>query len=163
MSKLTFLGSCDLVWVVGESNVFVSIYESNSVDDTQRLVAAFEREPARRQIRHRIISDQTKKSWRNSWGRIIFLQGIRNRALEPLASSDEEVRLLDVEEWADGRVVFLNDTLFEWQDVIRLLDDRTDGGHKFDLISGTDFHQDGEIRCFTSVAFAYETPARRPV
>jgi hypothetical protein len=59
--------------------------------------------------------------------------------LEPIASTDEADRLADYEKWKDGRVVFLNDIVFEWQDVVKLLDARTDDGHIFDLICGMDF------------------------
>jgi hypothetical protein len=124
---------------VGEKNIFISIYESNSVDNTQQLLAAFDSELAKRHIRHRILSEKTHRYWSNSWERIEFLQGIRNRALEPIASTNEAVRLSDCEKWKDGRVVFLNDIVFEWQDVVKLLDARTDDGHIFDLICGMDF------------------------
>lgn len=131
--------------LVRPENVYNSIYESNSSDGTQELLKAFGLVLTAKGIRHRIVSGFEPRAWsgQKAIERIQFLADVRNKALEPLASLDPTVRLGDAHRWRIGRTVFLNDILFHWRDAVKLLNDRTDDGHEFDMICGMDYGADG--------------------
>jgi alpha-1,3-mannosyltransferase len=142
-------------FLVKPDNIYISIYESNSSDGTQELLKAFALVLAARGVRHRIICGSEKRQWGelNSVERIQFLKGVRNKALEPLASLDPLVRLDDAQRWQSGRTLFLNDILFDWKDAVKLLNDRTDDGHEFDMICGIDYGPVGELQTKSSTIF----------
>jgi len=98
---------------IGPSNVFISIYESNSQDGTQEILRKFKDELAELGVRNKVV---TEKGTRGQWGlnspaRISNMTGIRNK-LEPLCIMGDQ----------DGRgfekVVFFNDesteTIRDW-------------------------------------------------
>lgn len=134
------------VSTVGKDETYLSIYESNSSDNTPQLLTALSTDLTTRGIRHRIISEQTGgRSWPHgaSEARIAYLAAARNRALEPLSSPDREVRLEAA--WARGRVVFLNDVVFEAGQVVTLLGSRVEGMEEgYDVACGMDFGWSGE-------------------
>lgn len=128
-------------------NVYVSIYESNSSDGTQDLLKTFGLLLTAKGVRHRIrYGGFEPRVWPHAMSveRIEFLADLRNKALAPLSSPDPS-QLPDAEKWKDGRTVFLNDILFDWKDVVRLLNDRTDDGDMYDMICGMDFGADGRL------------------
>lgn len=135
--------------IVGPENMFLSIYESNSDDTTPQLLDAFRATLDSLAIPHRIISERTTtRHWpyNSSPERIAYLASARNKALEPLASLDPEVRLGNTDEWARGKVVFLNDVVFMWQDVVELLNTRMEGQEEeYDLACAMDFGWSGEF------------------
>jgi len=98
-------------------------------------------------VRNRIIHDETRRWWPygTSPQRIGFLSNARNKALEPLQSADETLRLPDYDQFT--KVVFVNDVIFTWQAAVRLLAtsiDDTPGEDGYDLACGMDFFQSGE-------------------
>lgn len=102
-------------------------------------------------IPHRIISDTTERWWPygTSPERIGFLSKARNRALEPLQSPDASIRLADYDSFT--KIIFLNDVVYTWQAVIRLLAtsiDGTPGEDGYDLACGTDLHKAGEYMTY---------------
>jgi hypothetical protein len=134
---------------VGTNNTYLSIYESNSSDNTPTLLTTLSASLTTLGIRHRIISEKTGgRSWPHgaSEARIAYLAKARNRALEPLSSEDPEVRLPDGEGWEEGKVVFLNDVVFEAEQVVQLLESRVEGeeDEEYDLACGVDFGWSGE-------------------
>jgi hypothetical protein len=128
---------CALVQELRIENVFVSIYESGSYDETKdalrELDTALEGLHVKRSI---ILSDIshadeiTKQPTDHGWintptgethlRRIPFLASIRNRVLEPLEALTAQGAQFDT-------ILFLNDVVFTTDDVLRLLD--TNGGN----------------------------------
>ncbi|KAF2022271.1 glycosyltransferase family 69 protein [Aaosphaeria arxii CBS 175.79] len=122
----------DLVHELGPKNVFVSIYESGSWDDTKGALNELDNALNDFQVPHRIdmsntthkdelVKEPTSDGWvRSPHGsqelrRIPFLANLRNRVLEPLRTMSEEGQHFDL-------VLFLNDVIFTPSDVLTLLD-----------------------------------------
>ena len=147
-----------LVDVLGRQNVYVSILESGSLDNTADAIRWLDSELERLGIGRTVITDPTthedavnaghidqdghhKSGWietgeRNTSGqkqlrRIPYLSGLRNRGLEPLLRMHKNAgRTFD-------KILYLNDVYFEPSDILTLL--ATNGGH-FDVACGIDFH-----------------------
>ncbi|WVR03663.1 hypothetical protein IAU60_000658 [Kwoniella sp. DSM 27419] len=114
-----------LIFHLGRENTFVSIYESNSRDNTKTLLSVLNNTLSNLSINHRIITaDDDKHSWPypTSRERIAYLATARNKALEPIQSADDSVRIGDWQEYT--RLLFLNDVWYNWQSMARLLDTR---------------------------------------
>ena len=80
--------------------------------------------------------------------RISFLAKCRNKAMEPLQSPDDKVRLPD---WRDyTKIIFLNDIRFMWKDVVRLIltELPQSQGVGYDLACAMDFGSSGTRRLF---------------
>ncbi len=127
---------------MGPERTFVSIYESNSVDATPQLLTEFGEQLTAAGVAHRIVSDVTERWWPYSTSpeRISLLATARNRALEPLQSPDENIRLPDYASFT--KVLFLNDIVFSWDAAIRLLGtslDGEEGEDAYDLACGMDY------------------------
>ncbi|ORY35322.1 cryptococcal mannosyltransferase 1-domain-containing protein [Naematelia encephala] len=126
--------------LVGRDNVFVSIFESNSVDSTKPLLSTLNDSLSNLNVNHRIITnDDEARHWPypQSRERIEYLANARNKAMEPLQSPDPTVRLENWNEYTT--VVFLNDAWFSWEDVVRLIATETEDGGDYDLACGMDF------------------------
>jgi hypothetical protein len=126
-----------LVQELGTDNVFVSIYESGSYDDSKTVLreldAALDGLHVQRSIQlsdtshaDEIAQQPTEHGWiKASDGemymrRIPFLATVRNHVFEPLERLTAEGEHFDT-------ILFLNDVVFTPADVLRLLD--TNGGH----------------------------------
>ncbi|KAJ7108060.1 capsular associated protein [Mycena crocata] len=121
-----------LIKHLGPDNVFVSIYESNSHDQTKDLLREFETRLRHGGVRSSVVLD-TDARRRDGWSsngheRVQYMADMRNKALEPLQGGLDGKRF--------DRIIFFNDVYFEWKSIIRLLD--TNGGD-FDLACGLDF------------------------
>ncbi|RDA85758.1 hypothetical protein CP532_4562, partial [Ophiocordyceps camponoti-leonardi (nom. inval.)] len=120
----------------GPANVFVSILESGSWDDSKELLRGLARELERRGVPHRVeISDVTHhdeiakeakgEGWidtprnRRELRRITYLAKLRNKTIQDLVDLNENGTSFD-------KVLFLNDVVFTTEDVLKLLD--TNGG-----------------------------------
>lgn len=125
-----------LVQELGVEDVFVSIYESGSYDDTKdalrELDAALDGLQVQRSIllsdishADEIARQPTDHGWittakgETHLRRIPFLASIRNKVFEPLERLAAEGKQFDM-------ILFLNDVVFSSEDVLRLLD--TNGG-----------------------------------
>lgn len=135
---------------VGEQNVFISIAESNSKDGTKLLLSDFDNLLTNLNIPHRItLETNSDRSWPygTSPERISYLAAVRNKALEPIQSDNESIRLSDAESFT--KVVFLNDIYFSWQSIVRLLatrlDGRTDLPSDYDLACAFDYGESGAL------------------
>lgn len=112
----------DLAEKLGPDNIFISIYESGSWDETKQLLRQLERTLITRGIRHRIVLDKTthqdeidRPSATEGWvetprgktelRRIPYLSKLRNKTLEPLAEFSANVTTFD-------KVLFMNDVVF---------------------------------------------------
>lgn len=133
---------------VGRHDVFVSIYESSSWDDSRAYLNGFAETLDNLGVEHRIISkdDEPKPSWPYGTApeRIDFLSACRNKVLEPLQSPDPSIRLKD---WTTyGKIVFLNDIRFRWQDIVSLIRTRLEDkeGEDYDLACAIDFAYPGK-------------------
>jgi alpha-1,3-mannosyltransferase len=71
---------------IGPSNVFISIYESNSQDGTQEMLRKFKDELVELGVENEVVTEEgTRGRWGlNSPARISYMAGIRNKVLEPL-------------------------------------------------------------------------------
>jgi hypothetical protein len=148
----------DLVGVLGKENVYVSILESGSLDNTKEVLKMLDDVLGANNIPHITILDPTthadeinvgplddrgtpRQGWIQTtsvgtqWGkelrRIPYLARLRNRALEPLFKfQDEQGQKFD-------KILFLNDVVFRPQDVLTLL--ATNQG-SFSAACAMDFH-----------------------
>lgn len=124
----------DLVKEIGRDNVFVSIQESGSWDDSKGALAYLDAELDRAGIRRKIILDPTthlnevnkppaKSGWimtprdRMELRRIPYLARLRNLVMEPMYRLEEAGERFD-------KILFLNDIVFTNEDVRRLLSTR---------------------------------------
>jgi hypothetical protein len=116
------------------------------------LLKAFGEKLTHANISHRIISTRDNdRHWPYSISqeRIDYLAKARNRAMEPLQSEDEAVRLPDYHEYS--RIVFINDVIYKWEAVARLIATRMDQDEtkpgEYDLACGLDYSLPGESPC----------------
>ncbi|RGP79736.1 putative polysaccharide export cap59 [Fusarium longipes] len=126
----------ELSKVLGKENVFVSVYESGSWDNTKRELNKMALELENMGVPHRVeMSDSTHKDeienpdkgdgWidtprgRRELRRIPFLAKLRNRTLQDLIDLQKKGQHFD-------KVLFLNDVVFTTDDVLKLLG--TNGG-----------------------------------
>ena len=113
----------DLAEKLGTENVFISIYESGSWDNSKELLRELIRVLESRGVQHRIILDETThqdeidrppapEGWlqtprgRTELRRIPYLSKLRNKVLEPLAEFAAANRTFD-------KILFLNDVSFK--------------------------------------------------
>ncbi|KAI7160947.1 hypothetical protein KC349_g3148 [Hortaea werneckii] len=137
----------ELAREIGPERVFVSIYEGGSLDDTKAVLELLKTDLEASGIRHRIVLDETthkdeverspaesgwiqmplEKSYRQNWTdwftldqgtwvprRIPYLARTRNQAMEPLYELKRAGETFD-------RVLWLNDVVFDGNDIRRLL------------------------------------------
>ncbi|KAJ7149698.1 cryptococcal mannosyltransferase 1-domain-containing protein [Mycena filopes] len=118
---------------LGAENVFVSIVESYSDDDSAELLRGFEKTLEGMGVPHRILTDETSIPRRitdeTDMNRIEFLAAVRNLALEPLVANGGYDRLL-----------FSNDVFIQAESVVELL--HTQNGD-YDMACGMDFVERG--------------------
>ncbi|KAJ2118379.1 hypothetical protein GGF48_004599, partial [Coemansia sp. RSA 921] len=94
--------------MLGRKQVFLSVYENGSSDNTKSILQALERTVKELGIPHSIVTDSRQRP--QHYHRIEYMADIRNRALEALYNST-----------AYNRVVFLNDVYFCLPDLLELL------------------------------------------
>ncbi|KAJ6454202.1 cryptococcal mannosyltransferase 1-domain-containing protein [Mycena sanguinolenta] len=113
---------------LGTENVFVSIVESNSQDQTAHLLEEFDKTLGTMHVKRRILTHDTSIVRPADMGtappRIQFLAAVRNLAMEPL-----------VQHGGYTRVIFSNDVFIEAESIVELLD--TKGGD-YDMACGLD-------------------------
>jgi len=117
----------EVIHFLGPDNVFVSIVESYSTDDSPRLLKALDANLALMDVPRRILIADEAVSKPDDLGgnnRIDFLAATRNRALEPLMEGGYD------------KVVFSNDIYIEPESLVELLE--TNGGD-YDMACGMDF------------------------
>ncbi|KAK1836525.1 polysaccharide export protein [Podospora conica] len=134
-------GVLDLVETLGPDNVFVSVYESGSWDDSKGALRELDRDLEKAGVARRIVLDNEthedllkSKPGETGWirvrnreiakdaapRRIPYLSRLRNLSLEPLRELAENGTRFD-------HVLFLGDVVFKVPDVIGLLN--TNDGH----------------------------------
>lgn len=136
--------------IVGRHDVFLSIYESKSGDETQALLHGFNQSMANLDVNHRILSVQDDPGGQWPYGtapeRIQFLAHARNMALEPLQSPDNSIRLPNWQEYT--KIIFLNDIVFRWQDIVDLIATRVEGEEEgYDMACAIDYGSSGKFGC----------------
>ena len=112
----------DLADKLGAANIYISIYESGSWDESKQMLRQLQDALITRGIRHRIILDETSheddiarppaaEGWiktprgKTELRRIPYLSRLRNKTLEPLAEQAANGTTFD-------KVLFLNDIAF---------------------------------------------------
>lgn len=89
--------------------------------------------------------------------RIEFLAKARNKAMLPIQSPDASIRLPNWKQYS--RIIFLNDIVFEWRDIVRLIATRVEGkeDEDYDVACAMDFGRYGEhlgvYRSLTAIRF----------
>ncbi|KAK5938439.1 hypothetical protein PMZ80_009409 [Knufia obscura] len=147
-----------LLPVLGPRNIYVSIIESGSLDNTADAIRWLDGELVKLGVARTVITDPTTHEdavnagpldehghHKNGWiptgdtevegqrelRRIPYLSDIRNRGLEPLLRMHRtHGRIFD-------KILYLNDVYFEPSDILTLL--ATNAGH-YDIACGIDFH-----------------------
>ncbi|KAH9932887.1 cryptococcal mannosyltransferase 1-domain-containing protein [Fomitopsis serialis] len=117
---------------LGPENVFVSIVESHSSDDTPELLRDFDASLAKMHVPRRIIIQDAaieKPEDLSFDRRIEFLAAVRNRAMEPL-----------VEHGGYDKVLFSNDVFIEPESIVELIE-TADG--EYDFACAMDFNHFG--------------------
>jgi len=129
----------DLIATLGVENVYVSIYESGSLDNTKDVLQYLEQMLAERNVRRTVVLDPTthadeinagpldeQGNPRSGWiqttsaysgkemRRIPYLARLRNLSLKPLLDEQSKGRTYD-------KILFLNDVFFTPSDVLTLL------------------------------------------
>ncbi|KAK4126496.1 glycosyltransferase family 69 protein [Parathielavia appendiculata] len=132
-------GVVDLVKALGPENVFVSVYESGSWDDSKGALRELDRELEKTGVGKKIVLDEEthedliakptneKEGWINvpAYGRrmprrIPYLSRLRNLSLQPLRELAMNGTMFD-------HVLFLGDVVFTVPDILALLN--TNDGH----------------------------------
>ncbi|KAF6827459.1 polysaccharide export protein [Colletotrichum musicola] len=126
----------ELVDALGRENVFVSVYESGSWDESKKWLAELDEELGRRGVRRNVVLDERthkqeveevpaegeeREGWivtprgKREMRRIPFLARLRNLTLRDLWNLSDEGEVFD-------KILFLNDVVFTAEDVLALLD-----------------------------------------
>lgn len=147
-----------LVTTLPKENIYVSILESGSLDNTKDAIQWLDEQLEKLGIERTIVIDPTthedavkagpvdehgraKPGWietgepgkagEKELRRIPYLSDLRNRGLEPMLQMHEKgYKTFD-------KILYLNDVYFEPSDILTLLN--TNEGH-FDVACGVDFH-----------------------
>lgn len=152
-----------LIETLGADNVYVSIYESGSLDNTKDILKYLESRLSDYQIRHTITLDPSthadeidagpfdsngvpRPGWVLPPGgtegkeirRIPYLARTRNLSLQPLFKEQSAHRAYD-------KILFLNDVVFRPQDVLSLL--ATNGG-SYSAACALDFHYPARVATY---------------
>ncbi|KAB8231990.1 glycosyltransferase family 69 protein [Aspergillus alliaceus] len=124
----------DLANAIGPENVFISIQESGSWDDTKGALLHLDQQLAANNISREIILDKTThldeisrpptgEGWietpigKTELRRIPYLANLRNLVLQPLYDKESEGIIYD-------KILFLNDVVFTANDITKLLSTR---------------------------------------
>lgn len=123
----------ELAKTIGQDNIFISIYESNSNDKTKAMLSQFDETLTNQSIPHHIEMASTHNhiGVSGAFNRIEFLADLRNKvykSLDVAPGINYKPRV--------NRVLWLNDVLFKSSDALTLLN--TNGGH-YDLACGLDY------------------------
>lgn len=124
-----------LVHHLGAHNVFVSIYESHSTDQTKSMLSQLDADLAHLHVDRQIARDDGAARMNKSspvQDRIEFLANVRNLAMQPLAQSAHAHNF--------SHVLWINDIVFTPQDAVRLLN--TNNAH-YDQACAMDFIGNG--------------------
>uniref|UniRef100_V5EX38 Glycosyltransferase family 69 protein n=1 Tax=Kalmanozyma brasiliensis (strain GHG001) TaxID=1365824 RepID=V5EX38_KALBG len=122
-----------LINELGADNVFVSIYESHSTDNTKPMLVELDRDLAHMNVSRRVLTDDKAiRKGKHSLvsDRVDFLANVRNTAMQPLADTTEKYT----------HVLWINDVVFTPQDALNLL--RTNNA-RYDQACAMDFIGNG--------------------
>ena len=123
----------ELIDLIGSANVYLSIFENNSTDETPRLLKDLKK---RVKCKYQIVTTTlnladhqyaplyTRNTTDTYLSRIAYLAMIRNRALEPLLYNGIDISNNSGRRFS--KILFLNDVVFSSEDAFRLL--RTNDG-----------------------------------
>ncbi|KZV83271.1 hypothetical protein EXIGLDRAFT_843108 [Exidia glandulosa HHB12029] len=125
-----------LIYFLGTDNVFVSIVESYSNDDSADQLERFAQRLTGMGVRHRILVRDTSvnRDFKSDRRHIRFLAKTRNLAMQPLLELAARGETFD-------RIVWSNDVFVHAEAVVELL--RTHNGN-YDMVCGLDFNFFGQ-------------------
>eukprot|EP01116_Phalansterium_solitarium_P003446 TRINITY_DN14273_c0_g1_i1.p1 TRINITY_DN14273_c0_g1~~TRINITY_DN14273_c0_g1_i1.p1 ORF type:complete len:379 (-),score=85.36 TRINITY_DN14273_c0_g1_i1:101-1177(-) len=125
----------DVIQYLGTDNVFVSIWENGSKDNTKQLLRKFGQALDTLGVARNFVLDDSPKN--TQLNRIEYLAGLRNRVMDPLYNSSSMMPQRMRSGLDDARIIFINDIYFSAEDVARLL--WTNDG-QYDMACGLDFY-----------------------
>jgi hypothetical protein len=117
---------------LGPDNIYVSIVENFSTDNTKVQLREFSQELEKLGVERSIelgYNEFTPKGENRQDGRINFLKDVRNRAMEPLFKLKRQGHEFDY-------IIFLNDIFFLAEDIIQLINSNQGD---YDMVCGLDF------------------------
>ncbi|KXN67515.1 glycosyltransferase family 69 protein, partial [Conidiobolus coronatus NRRL 28638] len=117
---------------LGSDNIYISIVENFSGDNTKVQLREFDQELEKLGIGHTIelgYNEFTGKRENRQDERINFLKDVRNRAMEPLFKLKKQGKEYDY-------IIFINDIFFIAEDIIQLINSNQGD---YDMVCGLDF------------------------
>ncbi|CAO3607639.1 unnamed protein product [Cunninghamella echinulata] len=122
-----------LIQYYGTNNIYVSIFENGSTDNTRNALREFKEYLLDAQVHHTIILDDRPKYFIEA--RITRLAELRNIVLQPLRQMQKEKN--NDQELIYDKILFLNDIWFNWKDAVELISSRNGD---YDAICSMDFY-----------------------
>ncbi|KXN66179.1 glycosyltransferase family 69 protein [Conidiobolus coronatus NRRL 28638] len=117
---------------LGPDNMYISIVENFSTDDTKVQLREFDQELEKLGIQHTIelgYNEFTSKREIHGDDRIISLKNVRNRVMEPLFRLKKQGKEYDY-------IIFINDIFFIAEDIIELINSNQGN---YDMVCSLDF------------------------
>ncbi|OLY81342.1 Alpha-1,3-mannosyltransferase CMT1 [Smittium mucronatum] len=96
----------------GVENIFLSLYENGSKDNTKKLLRDFSEYLKTFDIKHDFVLEDGSRP--KEFHRIEYLAKVRNRALDPLEKEKKKGRVYD-------KIIFMNDIFFCRNDILELV------------------------------------------
>ncbi|GBB97986.1 hypothetical protein RclHR1_03110018 [Rhizophagus clarus] len=118
----------ELVQILGTENVYISIFENGSKDNTKLFLQILQSTLDAMDVANTIIIDDTPKHYISR--RIPYLANLRNKVLEPLLKQAEKGNHFD-------KVLFFNDIIWRVSDILTLL---KTNGYSYDAACAMDFY-----------------------
>ena len=122
-----------LIDYLGKDNVYISIVENaDSKDTTAKYLSEFKNYLDENNIKNKIILEKILQKGEKE--RIIYLGELRDLSMDYLY----EIKNLN---FSNTKIIFLNDIIYRYQDVVKLLS--TNGGSydSYDAVCGLDFYE----------------------
>ncbi|CAG8671279.1 5878_t:CDS:2 [Acaulospora morrowiae] len=119
----------DLLRILNPENVYVSLFENGSKDNTKFLLHALRSDLDAKGIPNTIIINDSPKNETNT-GRIPYMARLRNKLLEPLLEQTEKGNKFDY-------ILFFNDVIWTASDILVLLETND---RNYDAACAMDFY-----------------------
>ncbi|CAO3624386.1 unnamed protein product [Cunninghamella blakesleeana] len=131
-----------LIQYFGENNIYVSIYENGSTDNTKKALKEFKEYLLDSDVHHTILTDD-KPAISKEDSRILQLSKLRNIVLNPLRKIQQDKDDHYNNNDNDGaklvydKILFLNDIWFNWKDAVELI---YSNNGDYDAVCSMDFY-----------------------
>ena len=122
-----------LIDYLGKENIYISILENqDSKDNTRKYLSEFKNYLDENNIKNKIILEKILEKGEKE--RIVYLGKLRDLSMNYLY----EIKNLN---FSNTKIIFINDIIYRYQDIIKLLS--TNGGSydSYDAVCGLDFYE----------------------